>query len=461
MNKTETVSIGRKGFVCDLDAYKVLQDYLSRSEKRLHGDPDKKEILADLELSMAGHLAELSGELVIDRETASKVVELMGEVEGADGVGVDESEEDSNPEGQVKSFWSKVQEAVKKPLKKDKTRAIADGVCAGLGKAIDVDPFWIRLVFVVLTLISQGAFIAVYIILIFLMNEDTTVPRRKANEVVNDFKTKLKFNEQASLREYERVGRSLVVGIMKFVWVVLKVVVCTILVVVSVAWASVLIFMLTNPSQIDVFGGSPSWLGFTAVFSAGLLLLIPLFELLLGLFGLVKTRSGLTVTLWSIWALALIVCAASFSNLVPNIREYLVRERPKNDFVYVQMAGKEIASLCISPLGTCSDSEQILTYEPICGRNMTVYDKDDRVVWLMRGWNPNYESIEYPASEESYCTRLRAIYDQGTMMVARQTLNDRAYVSNSYSDTTSPEFPQGISVPSEKEYWQFEYLTQN
>ena len=80
MNKTESVSIGRRGFVCEQDAYAILQKYLERSAHALKDDPDKDEILADLELSMAGHIAELSKELVVDKSTALKVIDLMGEV---------------------------------------------------------------------------------------------------------------------------------------------------------------------------------------------------------------------------------------------------------------------------------------------------------------------------------------------------------------------------------------------
>ena len=95
MNKTEQVSIGRRGFVCDQNAYKILQDYLKRAEKVLADDPDKKEILNDLEHSMAGHLIELSGKLVVDEETAEKVVELMGEVQlDTDNVSSGEDKQD-------------------------------------------------------------------------------------------------------------------------------------------------------------------------------------------------------------------------------------------------------------------------------------------------------------------------------------------------------------------------------
>lgn len=464
MNRTENVSIGRIGFVCDKDAYALLKAYLERCELALKDDPDRTEILADLESSMAGHLSELSGELVVDKETALKVVAIMGEVDAEYGSGQADSghgpDSDANGDADGEDLWSRVRRALKKPIKKDRSRAIGDGICAGIAKSIDVDPLWVRLVFVVLAIATQGAFVGVYIILSFIMKEDRSVPKRRASEVVDDIKARLSSGERASVKEYEKVARSIVVGLVKFVWAVLKIIVCTILVIVSMAWISILLFMLTNPSQVDVFGGSPGWLGFTAVFSAGLLLLIPLFELLLSLFGRAKTKSALTVTLWSVWALALIICAGSFANLVPNIRQYLVTQKPKNDFVYVQMAGNDIASLCISPLGTCSDTEQLLTNEPLCGRNVTIYDRDDRYVWLGRQWGMTDESFAYPVDEAVYCKRIVELYDmygsRGGIMFARQTLNAREDVGM-YQVVQDQAVPNTM-IPSDREYWHLEYL---
>ena len=80
MQKTENVSIGRQPFVCDKDAYKIIEDYLAQARKNLKDDPEVDEIIADLESAMAEHLLELGKGLVINEAVAKKVVKQMGVV---------------------------------------------------------------------------------------------------------------------------------------------------------------------------------------------------------------------------------------------------------------------------------------------------------------------------------------------------------------------------------------------
>ena len=464
MNRTESVSIGRKGFICEQDAYKVLQDYLARSEKALSADPDQKEILADLELSMASHLSDISGELVVDKDTASKVIALMGEVE-VDMESKDQKvvEPDTNTADQTDdtSFADRIRAMFKKPLYKDHDREIGDGVCAGIARALDVDPVWVRLVFVLATIMTQGLGVVLYIVLSIIMKEESSYKKKTAGEVVDSIRKKITTTANDA-RPYERALRKLIVGILIIVWTVLRAFVCVVLVGASIAWASYMFFMLNSPDQVAIFNGRPGWLEFVMVFSAGLVLLIPLFELLVAMFRPKGNRSRLSLGLWSVWALSLIALVASLVNVYPKVERYLKTEKPKNDFVYVQMVGDEIASLCISPLGNCADTQQLLTYEQICGsRYLTVYDMDDRPVWMSRQWMPVFESLEYPVSQEVYCKRITELLDGygggDRIMFARQKLNDTEYVSNY-------EISQDLGVPntqveSDKTFWQMEYLT--
>ena len=125
------------------------------------------------------------------------------------------------------------------------------------------------------------------------------------------------------------------------------------------------------------------------------------------------------------------------------------------------MAGNEIASWCISPLGTCGDTETILTYEPLCGRNVTIYNKEDSVEWMKRGWSIEFASFEYPVNQDSYCKRVNELFDAsgmiGEIMFARQIPNDREDVAPYDISQGVPE--PGTRVDGSKEYWQMQYLT--
>lgn len=60
----------------------------------------------------------------------------------------------------------------KTPITKGKDKVI-DGVCSGIAQLIDVDPIWIRLLFLILGLFTQfsGYMLVIYICLVFIMRE--------------------------------------------------------------------------------------------------------------------------------------------------------------------------------------------------------------------------------------------------------------------------------------------------
>jgi phage shock protein PspC (stress-responsive transcriptional regulator) len=61
-----------------------------------------------------------------------------------------------------------------KRLYRSKKDRMLGGVCAGLGEHLDVDPTVIRLVWVVLTAISMGTGIIVYILAWIIIPEEDT-----------------------------------------------------------------------------------------------------------------------------------------------------------------------------------------------------------------------------------------------------------------------------------------------
>jgi phage shock protein PspC (stress-responsive transcriptional regulator) len=59
-------------------------------------------------------------------------------------------------------------------LYRSKKERILGGVCAGLGEHLDVDPTVIRLIWAVVTLLSFGTGIIVYILAWIIIPEDDT-----------------------------------------------------------------------------------------------------------------------------------------------------------------------------------------------------------------------------------------------------------------------------------------------
>jgi phage shock protein C len=70
-----------------------------------------------------------------------------------------------------------------KRLYRSKNERMLGGVCAGLGEYLDVDPAVIRLIWVVITILSIGTGIIVYILAWIIIPEENT--GRAAPQSVN------------------------------------------------------------------------------------------------------------------------------------------------------------------------------------------------------------------------------------------------------------------------------------
>lgn len=59
------------------------------------------------------------------------------------------------------------------------TDRVLGGVCGGLGKALRLNSWWVRAVFVVLTVLSVGAFAALYLLLWWTVPQESLAVRRR------------------------------------------------------------------------------------------------------------------------------------------------------------------------------------------------------------------------------------------------------------------------------------------
>lgn len=84
MRRVITVNLGGNAYPLDEDAYERLRAYLSQAEGRLGPNPDRTEIVADLERSVAERLAAqraTSGESVVSDATMTAVLQAIGVVD--------------------------------------------------------------------------------------------------------------------------------------------------------------------------------------------------------------------------------------------------------------------------------------------------------------------------------------------------------------------------------------------
>jgi len=176
MKKTLTINLGGIVFNIDDDACNRLSQYLSDLEKRFP-DEERAEILRDIEERMAELLTfKLQNRNVVEINDVEEVIEVIGRPEQFE----DESANESEKASTAASFSS--QEATtgkQKPFRarklyRNSNDRMVSGVASGVATYFDIDPVVVRILFVVLTLISFGWGILIYLILLIAMPEAKT-----------------------------------------------------------------------------------------------------------------------------------------------------------------------------------------------------------------------------------------------------------------------------------------------
>jgi phage shock protein PspC (stress-responsive transcriptional regulator) len=187
MKKNISINISGIIFHIEEDGYESLRKYLDSINKYFSSFEDSSEILADIESRIAEiFLSKLSeGKQVITAEDVNGLITTMGSVsdfkaaeEQPEFVPSEESQDHSfktentqstaDAESSASSSSSSSSSnsgpyAYIKPkqLFRDQKRKVLGGVCAGLGTYFNVDPVWIRLLFVILS----GVTLLVYLIM--------------------------------------------------------------------------------------------------------------------------------------------------------------------------------------------------------------------------------------------------------------------------------------------------------
>jgi phage shock protein PspC (stress-responsive transcriptional regulator) len=155
----KTIVVGLSGhsekYRLDQDAYDRLTGYLDRAASRLRDDPDRAEVLGDLERSVGDKLVTLlaSGDRVVTAADIDGILEEIGAVEtGRDpGTAADRT---GPPDRRLRRIR--------------KGQKIA-GVCTGLAEYSQLGVDWVRTLFLLATVVTGGLFGLVYIALALML----------------------------------------------------------------------------------------------------------------------------------------------------------------------------------------------------------------------------------------------------------------------------------------------------
>ena len=148
------------------DAYDRLARYLDRAATRLEDDPDRAEVLGDLERSVGDKLALLLGsdDRLVTADDIDGVLEEIG--------AVDTGREPVADEGRGRRRTRRLQR-----IREGQWIA---GVCTGLAAYADLPVDWVRTLFLFATALTAGIFALVYIALAFILPVAETRDTRDA-----------------------------------------------------------------------------------------------------------------------------------------------------------------------------------------------------------------------------------------------------------------------------------------
>ena len=185
MNKVITINLGGNAYQLEEGGYDALRAYLESAAAKLQGNPDRDEILSDIELAIAEKFRALlaSHKNVVETKEVATVLAEMGSVEvepgeaagtGASGAGATGSAAGQKTAGEKASESS----GTPRRLYRIQEGAMFAGVCNGIAAYVNIDPTFVRLAFVILTLL-WGSGLLVYVVMAFVVPEARS-PEEKA-----------------------------------------------------------------------------------------------------------------------------------------------------------------------------------------------------------------------------------------------------------------------------------------
>jgi phage shock protein PspC (stress-responsive transcriptional regulator) len=168
MRKVTTINLNNNAYQIDEDGYEALRVYLDNAERALANNPDRAEILADLEQAIGDkcRLALKPHETVVSTMQITRILTEMGPVEGA--------EQTATAGAEATSTGTHSTGGATRRMYRICDGAIWSGVCTGLAAYIGVDVALVRLAFILLTIASVGFGFLVYILMIFLVPKAVT-----------------------------------------------------------------------------------------------------------------------------------------------------------------------------------------------------------------------------------------------------------------------------------------------
>lgn len=167
MRKVTTINLNHNAYQIDEDGYEALRQYLEDAERALAGNPDRAEIMADLEQAIADKIRVSLGQYksVVN---AIEIARILGEMGPVVVGGNETSGHSADASSDSAAGTSRMPPRPRRLYRVLQGQQWA-GVCNGLAAYVSVDVTWVRVAFVVLTVFTGGVGLLAYFILMCVM----------------------------------------------------------------------------------------------------------------------------------------------------------------------------------------------------------------------------------------------------------------------------------------------------
>jgi phage shock protein PspC (stress-responsive transcriptional regulator) len=183
MRTVNSISLNGNAWQIEAEGCAALAAYLKGAETRLTDDPDRAEILADLEQAIADKLARYvnAHKNVVTAEEIALALKEMGPVESAAGPGRDPQDEASAaPAGSPDGPQANSGRGTIRHLFRIREGGMLGGVCNGLAAYFGVDVTLVRVIFVVFSIFTGGIGAAVYLVMLLVVPVAVTAEQMAA-----------------------------------------------------------------------------------------------------------------------------------------------------------------------------------------------------------------------------------------------------------------------------------------
>ena len=198
MQKVVSINLNGNAYQLEEPGYEALRAYLQRAESRLETNPDRAEIMADLEQAIAEKCGRYLGpnKTVVAAGEMATIIAEMGPVESPEA-----ATQPGSPAGGTGAQQPERGKDGPKRLYQIREGAMVSGVCNGIAAFFDVDVTIVRLVFVILGFVTFGVWVLVYLVMaVVIPYADTPEDRAAA------FGLRLKAQELLDQANWQRAS---------------------------------------------------------------------------------------------------------------------------------------------------------------------------------------------------------------------------------------------------------------